>query len=306
MDGNIAMRYSIPEEDYIYSGHSACPGCGAVLAMRFVLKALGARTIVVVPASCSTGMMGNFPLTSLKIPLIHMPFETGGAAGAGLKAALDMKGKSDINVLVWAGDGGTFDIGLQSLSGAGERNDDFIYVCYDNEAYMNTGIQRSSATPMGSWTTTTPIGHPKNTPKKDIIRIMVAHRIPYAATATVAYPDDLYQKLKKATKYRGLKFIHILSPCPTGWRFPSEFSIDLSRLAVETKVFPLYEVENGTKYVITKKPKGLHVKEFLIRQGRFKHLSDEDIESIQENVEREWNYLLCQTAAVPGLRSKVG
>ncbi len=286
------MRYSIPEEDYIHPGHAACPGCGAVLAMRLVLKALGEKTMVVVPASCTTPIMGIFPLTAARLPTMHVAFETGGSSGAGLKAALDMKGKSDVNVLVWAGDGGTFDIGLQSLSGAAERNDDFIYVCYDNEAYMNTGIQRSSATPPGSWTTTTPVCNPKAAPKKDIMGIMAAHRIPYAATATVAYPDDLCSKLRNAKEYRGFKFIHILAPCPTGWRFPPEVCIEISRLAVETKVFPLYEVEGGAKYRITKQPQGIDVKEYLVLQGRFGHLHEQDIEKIQVSVDTEWEELL--------------
>jgi len=177
-----------------------------------------------------------------------------------------------------------------------ERNDDFIYACYDNEAYMNTGIQRSSATPWGAWTTTTPVRHPKDRPKKDIVAIMAAHRIPYAATATVAYPEDLVRKFQKAKEIRGAKFIHMLSPCPPGWKMEPAYSIRISRLAVQSKVFPLYEVENGEKYTINVWPKReAPVREYLKLQGRFSHLTEEDIEFIQKNVDREWERLVGRT-----------
>jgi pyruvate/2-oxoacid:ferredoxin oxidoreductase beta subunit len=193
--------------------------------------------------------------------------------------------------MAWAGDGGTFDIGLQALSGSAERNDDIIYVCYDNEAYMNTGIQRSSATPFLSWTTTTPNPVFKDTPKKDIMEIMAAHRIPYAATATPSFPEDFLEKMRKAKQVKGLRFIHILSSCPPGWKFPSELSVKISRLAVETKVFPLYEIENGRKYTLTVEPKGLPVGEYLKLQGRFGHLTEKMIQAIQANVDEEWSIL---------------
>ncbi len=285
------MRTEIPEEEYISSGHLACPGCAAALSMRFALKALGEKTIVVIPASCWSIIAGPFPYSSLKVPVLHVAFETGGAIGSGIKAALEMKGDEETTVMVWAGDGGTFDIGLQALSGAAERNEDFIYVCYDNEAYMNTGIQRSSATPYLSWTTTTPVSRPKGNPKKNIIEIMAAHRIPYAATATVAYPEDLVRKLQKAKEKRGFRFIHLLCPCPPGWRIDPELSIKVSRLAVQSKVFPLYEVEDGERYTINLEPKGILVEEYLRLQGRFSHLRDEEIEEIQKNVDREWERL---------------
>lgn len=291
MDGaEKIMRLSIPEEELMGPGHLACPGCGASLAMRYSLKALGRETVVVVPASCFTIIAGPFPYSSLEVPLYHTPFETAASAASGIKAGLEKKGL-EWTVLAWAGDGGTFDIGLQALSGAGERNDDIIYVCYDNEAYMNTGIQRSSATPMGAWTTTTPEKHPKDQPKKDIMRIMAAHRIPYAATASVAYPEDLIKKMKKAQGVKGCKFIHILSPCPPGWKMPSEISLKISRLAVNSKVFPLYEVEKGKDYNITKQPTGEPVEEYLNPQGRFRHLSADDIDFIQRSVDAEWERL---------------
>jgi pyruvate/2-oxoacid:ferredoxin oxidoreductase beta subunit len=286
------MSYAIPERELLYPGHVACPGCGAALAMRLALKALGDDLVVIIVASCWSIIAGPFPYSSLRVPTLHSAFETGGSAAAGVKAALEMRGHPDTTVMTWAGDGGTFDIGIQALSGAVERNEDFIYVCYDNEAYMNTGIQRSSATPWGAWTTTTPLTAPKNTPKKDIVAIMAAHKIPYTATATVAYPEDLVLKLQKAARIRGSKFIHILAPCPSGWKSEPGETIKVSRLAVQSKVFPLYEIENGERYTITVCPRQVPVIEYLQRQGRFDHLSMEQIEQIQDNVDSAWQNLL--------------
>jgi len=291
------MNYDIPERELMLSGHLACPGCGGALAMRLALKALGEKTIVVIPACCWSIISGAYPYSSLRTPLMNTAFETGGAAAAGIKAGLEMMGDTETTVMTWAGDGGTFDIGLQSLSGAVERNEDFIYACYDNEAYMNTGIQRSSATPWRAWTTTTPVRHPKDRPKKDIVAIMAAHRIPYAATATVAYPEDLVRKFKKAQSIRGSKFIHILSPCPPGWKSEPASSIKLSRLAVQSKIFPLYEVEHGEEYRINVWPKEhVPVREYLRLQGRFRHLTEEDIEVIQRNVDQGWKKLVAQAS----------
>src|SRR4030067_3120629 len=180
------MERRFPEEEYMTSGHLACSGCGATIAMRYALKALGEKAIVVLPACCWTIIPGAFPHSALKVPLLHVAFETAGSSASGVKAGLEMKGDSTTTVLAWAGDGGTFDIGIQALSGAAERNDDFIYFCYDNEAYMNTGIQRSSATPFGTWTTTTPSHHPKSQPKKNMMGIMAPHPIPYPATSSLA------------------------------------------------------------------------------------------------------------------------
>jgi pyruvate/2-oxoacid:ferredoxin oxidoreductase beta subunit len=205
-----------------------------------------------------------------------------------------MQGDEETTVVAWAGDGGTFDIGLQALSGAAERNDNFIYICSDNEAYMNTGIQRSSATPYLAWTTTTPIGNLKERPKKDMMAIMAGHHIPYAATACISYPEDLIQKIRKAKDMKGTKFIHLLSPCPPGWRIASDEAIKVARLAVETKVFPLYEIEHGEIYMLTYQPRGIPVEEYLGQQGRFRHLTDEETATIQENVDREWNRLMEQ------------
>ena len=293
------MEQNIHENEYIYPGHVACSGCGAVIAMRFLLKALGEKTIIVLPACCWSIIAGSYPQSSLKVPVIHCAFEAGGAVASGVRAALDIKGDTETTVVTWAGDGGTFDIGFQALSGAVERNEEFIYACYDNEAYMNTGIQRSSSTPYGAWTTTTPGIEWKKLRKKNIVEALVAHRIPYAATANIAFPDDLVRKAKKAKEIKGSKFLHIYSSCPTGWRIPSEMSIKIARMAVQTNIFPLYEVEDGIKYTINYKSKEYPVREYFKLQGRFKHLSDEDLEQIQEMVNEDWERLLKKAGENP-------
>jgi pyruvate/2-oxoacid:ferredoxin oxidoreductase beta subunit len=234
------MLLDAPDQEYMYSGHVGCPGCGAAIAMRFTLKALGDKTIMVLPACCWSIIAGPYPMSTLKIPVIHSAFETGGAVASGVRAALDMKGDTETTVVTWAGDGGTFDIGFQALSGAVERNEDFIYVCYDNEAYMNTGVQRRSSTPYGAWTTTTPRPEWKKMRKKNIVEVLVAHRIPYVATANIAFPEDLVHKVQKAKGLKGSRFIHIYASCPTGWRIPSEMSVKIARTAVLTNIFPVY------------------------------------------------------------------
>ena len=280
----------VPTEELMDSGHLACPGCAAPLAMRLVLKGLGPDTIVVMPACCWSIIAGPWPQSSLRVPVYHTAFETGAATASGIRAALDLRGDGDTTVMVWAGDGGTFDIGLQALSGAAERNENILYCCYDNEAYMNTGIQRSSATPWGAWTTTTPEEHPEASPKKDILAIVAAHRIPYAATATVAYPVDLLEKVQKARGIRGFRFLHILSPCPPGWKYPDEDSIELARMAVACRVFPLLEVEAGCPWRLTMDPDPPEpIGPYLRRQGRFRHLTDEHVAYIQREVDARWD-----------------
>ncbi|MGC9976400.1 MAG: 3-methyl-2-oxobutanoate dehydrogenase subunit beta [Syntrophales bacterium] len=286
------MQPDTKDNEYMYPGHVGCPGCGAVIAMRFTLKALGDKTIIVLPACCWSIIAGAYPQSTLKVPVIHSAFETGGAVASGVRAALDMKGDVETTVVTWAGDGGTFDIGFQALSGAVERNEDFIYVCYDNEAYMNTGVQRSSSTPYGAWTTTTPGQDWKKMRKKNIVEALVAHRIPYAATANIAFPEDLVRKVQKAKGLKGSKFIHIYASCPTGWRIPSEMSVKIARMAVQTNIFPLYEVEDGIKYTINYKPKEYLVREYFKLQGRFRYLTDRDLDQIQEMVNEDWERLL--------------
>ncbi len=296
----INIKDHIPREELLNSGHLACPGCGASLAMRYALKALGKKTMVVIPACCWSIIAGPFPQSSLGVPLFHTAFETAAAVASGIKAALEARGDEETTVLAWAGDGGTFDIGIQALSGAAERNDDIIYICYDNEAYMNTGIQRSSATPWGAWTTTTPSKTPKSREKKNIMEIMAGHRIPYAATAAVAYPIDFIEKVKKAKGMRGTKFIHLLSPCPPGWKSAAEESIMLTRMAVQSRIFPLYEIENGVEYKISIEHKGIPIYDYIRKQGRFRHLSDEEIKIIQERVNEEWDRLVKRTGKSQG------
>jgi 2-oxoisovalerate ferredoxin oxidoreductase beta subunit len=286
------MELNALDQEFMHSGHVGCPGCGAAIAMRFFLKALGDKTIMVLPACCWSVIAGPYPQSTLKIPLIHSAFETGGAVASGVRAALDMKGDKETTVVTWAGDGGTFDIGFQALSGAVERNENFIYVCYDNEAYMNTGIQRSSSTPYGAWTTTTPGTDWKKLRKKNIVEALVAHRIPYAATANIAFPEDLVRKAQKAKSIKGSRFIHVYASCPTGWRIPSEMSIKIARMAVQTNIFPLYEVEDGLRYTINYKPKEYLVREYFKLQGRFRHLTNKDLDQIQEMVNEDWELLL--------------
>ena len=285
-------KMEIPVSENLGQGHLACAGCGAAISMRLTLKALGEKTVLVIPASCWSIIPGSWPYSSFRVNVIHAGFVTGGATASGVRAALDIRGDHESVVAVWAGDGGTFDIGIQALSGAAERNEDFIYICNDNEGYMNTGTQRSSATPYLAWTTTTPVGQPKENPKKDIMAIMADHQIPYAATATIAYPEDFLRKMEKAKRIRGTRFIHLLSPCPPGWRIASELVVKLSRLAVRTRVFPLYEVENGRTYTLQEESHVVPVKEYLKLQGRFNHLIEKDVEEIQRRVDDTWERLL--------------
>ncbi|MFP4421870.1 MAG: thiamine pyrophosphate-dependent enzyme [Desulfococcaceae bacterium] len=292
-------RAPLPQTDHMHSGHVGCPGCGATVAMKFALRALGEQTILVIPACCWAIIAGAHPQTALGVPVLHTAFETAGAAASGLRAALDMRGDTETTVVAWAGDGGTFDIGFQALSGAVERNEDFIYVCYDNEAYMNTGVQRSSATPIGARTTTTPGKGWKRGRKKDIVEALAAHRIPYAATASIAYPEDMIRKFQKAKAMKGgSRFIHVFASCPTGWRTPSEQCIQIARRAVQTNVFPLYEVEDGVRYTLNAEG-DRPVRDYTAPQGRFRHLTDADYAEIQKSVDADWDLLKRRVAAFP-------
>ncbi|HKZ64093.1 MAG TPA: 3-methyl-2-oxobutanoate dehydrogenase subunit beta [Thermoplasmata archaeon] len=295
-------RLTIPEPELMTTGHLACPGCGATLVMRYLLKALGPRTIVTIPACCWAVMSGPFPRTALKVPFLDCAFEATGASIQGLRAGLDARGVKDVTVVGFAGDGGTVDIGLQSLSGALERGVDAIYVMYDNEAYMNTGIQRSGATPWGAWTTTTPLGRTKAQEKKDLMAIVTAHHIPYAATASIAFPEDFVRKLERAKSIRGPRFFHVLAPCPPGWKYPPEETVKLARLAVDARIFPLYEVDHG-RYRITRRAGKKAAKDYLEDQGRFAHLTDVEISEIQRRVDERWaqlEFLEKATAEVHG------
>ena len=285
------MNNKILKQDLLMPGHMGCPGCGASLAMRYVLEVLGPKTMVVMPAGCWPTFVGLYPSTCLRVPVMSVPFATTAMAAAGVRASLARQGKGETNVLAWAGDGGTFDIGLQALSGAAEKNTDIIYVCYDNEAYMNTGIQRSSATPPGCWTTTTPASAPKAEPKKNIVEIMAAHHIPYAATASVGYPRDLMDKVNKAKDLKGTRFLHILASCPTGWRHDTQLTMEVARKAVECRAFPLYEVRDGMRWSLTPMAAKTPVTDYLNMQGRFKAMSPPQRGAFQEWVDQDWERL---------------
>jgi pyruvate ferredoxin oxidoreductase beta subunit len=291
----------INKKELLSSGHRACSGCAEVLAVRLMCKALGENTVIASATGCMEIVSSMFPTTAWNVPWIHVAFENAAAVASGVEAglkALRKKGKIDdryVKVVGMAGDGGTMDIGFQALSGAMERGHDMIYVCFDNEAYMNTGIQRSSGTPMGASTTTAPAGKVsmgQKTWKKNLPEIMVAHNIPYVATACPSYPLDFIRKVEKAKSIKGPSYIHCFSVCPTGWRCPSHLAVSMGRLAVETGVFPLYEVENGLYRLSPDMPKKLKpIKDYFKGQGRFRHLSAEEIEKIQEKVTIEFNKL---------------
>jgi pyruvate/2-oxoacid:ferredoxin oxidoreductase beta subunit len=284
---------AVPQEELLSSGHLACQGCGAALGNRLVLKALGPGIVVTVPACCWSVIDGPFPFHAMRVPMYHTAFETAAVTATGIRAGLDMMGHTDTTVVAWAGDGGTFDIGFAALSGAAERNENILYVCYDNEAYMNTGVQRSGATPYGAWTTTTPEERPNSRPKKDALYIMAAHRIPYLASADLAFPEDLTRKADRAVHTSGFRFLHLFAPCPPGWRAPPDITVKLARLAVETRVFPLLEVANeGERWTLTYWPRGTPVKEYLALQGRFAHLPDSEVERIQTATDRRWDELV--------------
>lgn len=272
----------LPTEEYFAPGHGLCAGCPIGTLAKIALKVSGKDTIVVNATGCAEVSTTLYPLTSWKVPWIHLAFENAAATASGVRAAYNAMRKKgltdkDVNVIVFAGDGGTADIGLQALSGALERGDKFLYICYDNEAYMNTGIQRSGATPFGAWTTTTPLGAKlsgREVFKKDLIGIAIAHNIKYAATAVPSYPFDLANKIEKGLKVNGPAFLHVLIPCTTGWRFDPSLTIKIGKLAVQTGLWPLYEYENGTFRVTVPIPRRKPVIEYLKLQGRFKHLLD--------------------------------
>jgi len=263
--------------------------------MRLLLKGLGPRTLISIPACCWTVIGTPYPTTALRVGVLDNPIESTGASISGLRAAADAMGMKDVNVVGFAGDGGTADIGLQSLSGMLERRTNAIYVMYDNEAYMNTGVQRSGATPWGAWTTTTPITgglHGKPEAKKDIMGIVLAHHPAYAATINPSFPEDFDRKVERARDIPGPRFFHVLSACPPGWKFDSAQTIALGRLATDTGIFPLYEVVDDHLRITRKGGELKPVAEYFRAQGRFKHLTEVDVAMIQRQVHADWERLL--------------
>jgi len=293
-------------------GHRACAGCGPAIVMRLIMKAARGPVIATNATGCMEVVSTIYPYTAWKVPWIHTAFENVAANAAGIDAALKAlkrKGRlkyEHVDVIAFGGDGGTYDIGIQALSGAAERGHDFLYVLYDNEAYMNTGIQRSGGTPLGAWTTTSPAGRVipgKTQRKKPIADIMVAHEIPYVATASVSEWKDLVLKARKGMEVEGPAFLHVLAPCPRGWRHDTSKTIEIARLAVDTCIFPLWEADNGeyklssrSKVIAAKPEMKKPVEEYLKTQGRFRHLFKPEnkhiIEEIQKEVDRRWQKLL--------------
>lgn len=285
-------------EECILPGSAACPGCPATIALRTVFKALGKNTIMSVPACCTSVIESLYPNTSFDVPVMNIAFEAAAAGASGIRAALDKQGKEDINVIAWAGDGGTYDIGIQALSGALERGTNFIYFCYNNQIYSNTGIQRSGATPYAAWTTTTVKG--KTEFRKDMGDIIRAHHIPYCAQTCVSYPEDLYNKVKKAKGIKGPKYIEILAPCPPGWRFSMNRTVEMGRLAIETGAWALYECENDvmtfngkSKLILEQKIERKPLEEWIKYQGRFSHLfkpkkDEQRIKALEEHTDKMW------------------
>lgn len=284
----------LPEEELVYPGNRACSGCGLGIVYRIGLKALGRDTIVAVPPSCLTVLQGLHPIASTQVPSLNVTFASTASAATGLASALKAQGRNSTTVVAWAGDGGTSDIGIQALSGACEREDNFIFICYDNEAYMNTGIQRSSTTPQWSLTTTTPLKG-KRQKNKNMPAIIAAHGVHYVATASASYPLDMFDKIRKAKSFSGTKYIHIHTPCPPGWGFAPQYTVKIGKLAVEAGVYDLYEIENLRWRLTGQSEKLLKkelrpVSEYLKQQARFKAVDEERLKKLQNEISAKWGH----------------
>lgn len=278
-----------PDDGQFCSGHVACGGCVEALSLRVILNTVGQNAVGVVSPSCTAVICGGYPMSSVKIPVFHTTLESAAASASGVKRALVAKGKDDTTVLCLAGDGGTYDIGLQALSSVAERNEDILYICFDNEGYMNTGGQKSSSTPLGAVTGSTPRG--KTTRKKNLIEILAAHRIPYIATASPSNLNDLRAKVETAKGMRGTKVIIILIPCLPGWGVADDAAVKTARLAVEAGVFPLIEVFDGVTYKLSASGKTRSIDEYLAQQKRYRHLTPEGIAGLQAEVDADWQHL---------------
>ncbi|MFH0836571.1 MAG: thiamine pyrophosphate-dependent enzyme [Candidatus Aenigmatarchaeota archaeon] len=280
-------------EDF-YQGHSSCAGCPIAIALRSIMKVAGKDVIISNATSCSEIISTPYPVSAWPVPYIHVAFECAAAVASGIEAAQKKLGKKS-KIIVLAGDGGTYDIGLQSLSGMVDRGHDVLYICYDNECYANTGCQRSSATEFAAWTTTSPIG--KNsignkTFKKPIAEMMIAQGAVYVATTSVGYPKDIQEKITKALSIEGPKFILIHAPCPLAWKFDFSKTVEIAKLAVETGLWAMYEHCDG-KREFTMKPSFKPVADYFKSQGRFKHIKQEEIKKAQEHVKKYWENIKC-------------
>ncbi|CAG0997337.1 pyruvate ferredoxin oxidoreductase beta subunit [Burkholderiales bacterium] len=285
-----------PSQDpMLCSGHAACPGCIEALSARHILATMGPDTMAVIPPSCMAIIAGPQPMSSLRIPVYQPTLESSAAAASGLRRALDAQGKRDTQVLVLAGDGGTYDIGFQCLSSAAERNEDFLYICLDNEGYMNTGAQKSSSTPHFARTGSTPAG--KTSRKKNLPEIMAAHGVPYVATASASHLADLVRKVEKAKGIRGTRFITVLIPCLDGWGLPDDAGLTAARYAVECGAFPLYEIEDGTRYTLNVADKPRPVADYLALQRRYRGMNDADTATLQAEIDGAWTKLVERAAA---------
>lgn len=284
---------NITDKEFFY-GHKACAGCGGSIAVRLILKVLGERTFTVIPAGCMSAVGFIYPQLCFSNNAIISTFPGTASMLSGIAAGAKALGLKDYHVVGIAGDGGTADIGIQALSGAIDRRDKIIYICYDNEAYMNTGIQKSSLTPYGAKTTTTPTGDNIRgtvTQKKNMFEIAAAHGIDYTATASVGYIQDFINKIQKASQVEGTSYIHVFAPCPTGWGTPVDSAIDVAKEVVDCGLWYLAEYENG-EFTLNKNPKEFtSVEEYLKKQSRFKHLKKEDTNQIIISRDKKWNYI---------------
>ncbi len=291
------IRFETNDPAMLCSGHAACPGCIEALSVRHILATMGPDTMAVIPPSCMAIIAGPQPMSSLKIPVYQPTLESSAAAASGLRRALDAQGKRDTQVLVLAGDGGTYDIGFQCLSSAAERNEDFLYVCLDNEGYMNTGAQKSSSTPHFARTGSTPAG--KTSRKKNLPEIMAAHGVPYVATASASHLPDLVAKIRKAKTIRGTRIVTVLIPCLDGWGLPDDMGLAAARYAVECGAFPLYEIEDGVRYTLNVAQKPRPVSDYLALQRRYRGLPDADVATLQAEIDAGWAKLVERSRPSP-------